>query len=93
MKKMLDLFEERKTYDSILIQQKENLAKTNTLRYLCYISTMLGFDEVVEGCFENNWLTAINQCKEENFMFWHYEDLILIFPNAKNVLNKNKFLN
>jgi hypothetical protein len=84
---MTALFKEFESYESEL---KQSIA----LRRLCYIMTMLLSDGVYHDLFWNEFMNEndARRFSEENFYIEHYDRLIGIFPRARYMFNKKKFL-
>ena len=78
------LFQEKEVYD-------KQLKESRQFRRYAYIIIMLLFDDTYCYHFEND-VNAALASTEENFYLEHYDYIASIFPKAKNVLNKSKFL-
>ena len=89
----MNLFNEIENYDSYLIGRTLD-------KRACYIICMLLqdgalFDYYAEYSYKENKfvpdIDAALDCNESNFLIDNFERLLMIFPNAKNILNKRKF--
>ena len=84
---MTALFREFESYEVQVNQSK-------SLRRLCYIITMLLFDGAYFDFFEDDIFgeKRAEDFSEENFFIQHYDKLVRIFPMARYMFNKKKFL-
>lgn len=84
---MTALFREFESYESEL---KQSIA----LRRLCYIITMLLYDGAYHDLFKQDIFDEkrAKDFSEENFFLEHYDRLVGIFPRARSMFKKGKFL-
>lgn len=85
--KVTVLFSEVEKYES-------DVKLTQSLRRLCYVMTMLLSDRVYHDLFWDVYIDEIGQVKftEDQFPLDHYNHLISIFPRARDIFNKKRFL-
>lgn len=84
---MTALFKEFDSYEK-QVEQSESFRK------LCYVMVMLLSDGVYHDLFWDEFMNE-NDAKrfsEENFYLEHYDWLISIFPRARSMFKKGKFL-
>ena len=60
-------------------------------RRLCYLIVMLLMDDCYKDIFENS-LDDVSNLDERSFLEEHYYFCVQIFPNAKSVFDKSKFI-
>lgn len=84
---MTALFREFESYEVQVNQPK-------SLRRLCYIMTMLLSDGAYFDFFEDDIFDEkrAEDFSEENFFIEHYDRLVGIFPRARAMFKKGKFL-
>lgn len=84
---MTALFKEFESY-------KVQVNQSKSLRRLCYIMTMLLSDGAYHDLFWDEFMDEndVRRFSEENFFIEHYDRLIGIFPRARYMFNKKRFL-
>lgn len=84
---MTSLFKEFESYE---FELKQSIA----LRRLCYIMTMLLSDGAYHNLFWDEFMNEndASRFSEKNFFLEHYDRLVGIFPRARYMFNKKKFL-
>ena len=88
----INLFAERELYE-------QQLSESRRFRRSCYIIVMLLMDDACR--IFRDWdsvkqrhgfdIDSMLLSSEENFFEEHYNNLLDIFPRAKNVLDRSKF--
>lgn len=84
---MTALFKEFESY-------KVQMNQSKSLRRLCYIMAMLLSDGAYHDLFWDEFMDEndVKRFTEENFFIEHYDRLVSIFPKARYMFNKKKFL-
>lgn len=80
----MNLFVEREKYDALIINSENDRKK-------CYYISMLCIDGSFDDYYSDDHSVS-ERLSEKNFFTEHYEWLIQLFPRAKNLLDKNKFM-
>lgn len=87
----MNLFSERDVYETRVEESKEDRRRCYIVVMLCMDETVYHFTDNVESIYVLDF-DGIFGCSENNFFEEHFDNLLKIFPNAKNVLDRNKFL-